>query len=695
MNDDRLRSLSDTSDEDESENQTENENKRRRCVFIYVGRNSEKLKQGNDTVTQHMVIDSCVSVIGKSAFQDCQRLVEVIAMDGLTSICESAFESCTALKKILVPDTVVEVGNRAFALCSALRDVEFPKFGSLSCIGEEAFLQCSSLQFFPVPSSVAFIKARAFQQCTELAKVLFEEELDGMNKSLLICIGDGAFEECESLGEVCLSANVMLLGKRAFTGCRSLQDADLSKTKLTVIEEMTFSHCRWLQTAKMPPTLGKILSDGFASCRHLSELVLNEGLKVIGQHAFCDCDSLIKFPTPSTLEVIGQDAFSGCGELKDIPVSQNLKSLGGSAFYQCHKLSTKMSIPAAASIEGGTFFNCYSLVELQLAIGLQRIEDDALRNCTGLMGVSLPMTVKKIGSSSFSGCISLLVVEMSKHCSEWMEWGDHAFFGCDSLMNISIRSSEGSGTKNPLYANNKNEGDFFDGCEEKDQLFDNVAESLLNRYSNLPVHEACYHDSETMGDELTQKILDLQASGEKEELVDRFGLTPFHVFATSANLREDLLTVLLDHYPIELLFQKDKQNNTMMDYLLIDQRCTKSIPLIKMILNRIKAYLSSVGLEKKWEMKRCHKILSEDGWADSYFDRLAAMQELREVVEYVTRIEVTSILELALWKRMSQCHSVKSVGRVKCGANVVIPNVMAYGSTEGPVERDPFREPDW
>mmetsp|Transcript_4159 Transcript_4159/g.9750 ORF Transcript_4159/g.9750 Transcript_4159/m.9750 type:complete len:728 (-) Transcript_4159:122-2305(-) len=725
MDTNRLRSLSDAEDEDEHEHEHEHENKRRRNIFVYQGGYSEGLA-GSEALT-HILIDSYATVICKSVFRNCQRLVEVDFRDGaeLKSIRERAFESCTALEKVSVPSTVTEVGKRAFACCLSLHQVEFPKFG-LFCIGEEAFLECSSLEFFPVPSTVAFIKARAFQKCTDLVKVDFEEERDGMNKTLLSlsCIGEEAFDECHSLREFCLSSNVMSLGKAAFRCCESLQNADLSKTKLSVIDEITFLACRTLELVRMPSTLEKILFGAFDQCEILGMVTLNEGLKVIGDGAFAGCEALTKVSTPATLEVVGKDAFSGCYALTDVPLSEKVMSIGEAAFWSCRKLTTKMSIPSAVpSIDKETFWNCSLLAELKLAIGLQRIEDDALQCCTSLIAVSLPVTMQRIGSCSFAGCISLLVVEMSKRCSESMEWGESAFWGCDSLVNISVSSAEGTGTigsipnstfnrcwnllparhthfesdpEHPLYEDA--DGCFDDGHREKDQLFDNLAQSLQNRYSNLPVHEACYHDSDTKVDELVQKIRDTRASAEKEELFDRFGFTPFHVFATSANLRADVLEVLLNYYPIQLLWRKDRQNNTMMDYLLLDQRCVKSIPRIKVVLKPIMAYLSSLGLENKWKLKACREIVSEDDWEGGYCDRYQAMSELRKVVNFCTRIEGSSILELALWKRMSECRSTednqKSTARVKCGANMVIPNVMAYVSNEEPVERDPFREVD-
>mmetsp|Transcript_33251 Transcript_33251/g.80381 ORF Transcript_33251/g.80381 Transcript_33251/m.80381 type:complete len:271 (+) Transcript_33251:2-814(+) len=195
---------------------------------------------------------------------------------------------------------------------------------------------------------------------------------------------------------------------------------------------------------------------------------------------------------------------------------------------------------------------------------------------------------------------------------------------------------------------------------------------------------------------------------------DKTGFTPFHVIATSASLRPDLLQSLLDQqqhqqqeYPINvLLAQKDKRGKTMMDYLLFN-RSKKAIPLIQMIFTRtVVATISKWGscsscsCLNRWKtdlVTRVESSSSSSGsscWdADGRTRRMVLNDILQRLVSY-TKLEATSVLELALWKMsITQQQQQQTSGggqeekqndddrsgcRVVSGANVVIPNVTSF-----------------
>ena len=78
--------------------------------------------------------------------------------------------------------------------------------------------------------------------------------------------------------------------------------------------------------------------------------------------------------------------------------------------------------------------------------------------------------------------------------------------------------------------------------------------------------------------------------------------------------------------------------------------------------------------------------IEEDWWeAEREFAIRSRRQSLKEVVtlfEQLTMIEVTSLLELGLWKQSSVGSDITTAGRergrMKCGAEVVIPNVIGF-----------------
>ena len=129
--------------------------------------------------------------------------------------------------------------------------------------------------------------------------------------------------------------------------------------------------------------------------------------------------------------------------------------------------------------------------------------------------------------------------------------------------------------------------DFFSGChllkEHRDD--EGVPYGIRDRFSNLPVHDACYNASTTTVDELARA---LDSCNLQDNVTDAYGMTPFHVTATSVKLRSDFTKLLVDRYPLEILSYKDRQGRTMMDCLLM-HKSTKAIPLIKVVLHHLLA----------------------------------------------------------------------------------------------------------
>ena len=72
---------------------------------------------------KNTIIPNNVTIIGESAFYDCDGLTAINIPEGVTSIGESAFYKCTGLTKVAIPISVADIGNRAFDGCSDLRSL--------------------------------------------------------------------------------------------------------------------------------------------------------------------------------------------------------------------------------------------------------------------------------------------------------------------------------------------------------------------------------------------------------------------------------------------------------------------------------------------------------------------------------------------------------------------------------------------
>ncbi|CAJ1955693.1 unnamed protein product [Cylindrotheca closterium] len=100
-----------------------------------------------------------------------------------------------------------------------------------------------------------------------------------------------------------------------------------------------------------------------------------------------------------------------------------------------------------------------------------------------------------------------------------------------------------------------------------------MASALMHRFDNFPIHKKYYHASVTTIDELAREIeLSMQSSQEgntttSDHLVDPFGMAPFHFLLSAANCRTDLLQVLLNAYPPNVIGWKDVNGKTAIEYL--------------------------------------------------------------------------------------------------------------------------------
>lgn len=156
---------------------------------------------------------------------------------------------------------------------------------------------------------------------------------------------------------------------------------------------------------------------------------------------------------------------------------------------------------------------------------------------------------------------------------------------------------------------------------------ENMVKRLCDRYSNLPVHKLCYHSSRTTVEEL-KKVLDAEKNAIKEgqNLVDCFGLTPFHIVAASANPRPDLFQCLLDDYPQTVLDHKNKGDQTMCEYLLENSSSTAS-QLIRLVLQKyvLEALNTQrLGKSRKAELFRRFEAIQSDDDIETRRHRVAS-----------------------------------------------------------------------
>ena len=141
---------------------------------------------------------------------------DIVLPPSLEVIGNSAFEKCDNLMEVNLPPNVEVIGNRAFSECRNLANVSFPS--NLATIGESAFSECSNLANVSFPSNLATIGERAFESCERLTSI----DLSSCNE--LREIPRQCFSICSSLEKVVLPRNLESMKEQVFFRSLSLRD---------------------------------------------------------------------------------------------------------------------------------------------------------------------------------------------------------------------------------------------------------------------------------------------------------------------------------------------------------------------------------------------------------------------------------------------------------------------------------------
>ena len=420
-----------------------------------------------------LVVDTCVSTIGDSAFFNCTGLEDVTlknngmigksAFRGSSTknpatyrisnvgvISESAFADCTFMQNLTIDTCVTTISQYAFQNCSRLEDVTLQNNGPIEvkafedsstknpatyrirnagAIRLNAFLNCSSMQTLTIDTCVTNIDQYAFRYCTGLEDVTINN--NGT-------IGEKAFEGSSQGNPATYRINnTGYIFKSAFANCTSMNKLIID-TCVWAIRRGAFQKCTGLEdvTIKNNGDIGEIAFEGSSTQNPATYRISNIGQ--IRDTAFANCTAMTKLVIDSSVTTIRQSAFQNCTALEDVTINNNGtieknafegSSQGNPATYRINN---------AGVIGISAFANCSSLLKLRLGNKVTEIGARAFENCVLLDSLTLPDSVTKIGYVSFSNCQNLAFV---KFCDKLSSIGEAAFADCKSIPNLFIPKS--------------------------------------------------------------------------------------------------------------------------------------------------------------------------------------------------------------------------------------------------------------
>lgn len=295
-------------------------------------------------------------------------------------------------------------------------------------------------------------------------------EVDG-EKLDVVKLGDGIFENNDSLNSVTIGAGITEIGEKAF------YDADnmvcvLTSEELTTIGDEALRSCDNLNSIILESAITTVGTDVFLDCPKLTvwceegtvgynyllengiefELIIENTTPTIikdgpvtyyvqnGEAIAIDCDhSVTEVVLPATVEgypvVEIRDTFKGCILLETVVLPNSLRTISRDSFYACEKL-VSVNIPESVTFIGQSVFTyCISLESIEIPDSVKFMDFHVFTYCEKLKSVKFPSGIATIPAETFYGCISLETIVIPDTVTSIAA---DAFYDCRSLRSVTL-----------------------------------------------------------------------------------------------------------------------------------------------------------------------------------------------------------------------------------------------------------------
>ena len=402
--------------------------------------------------------EAITDVFGAKYSKDWKKLLSGVDIngykirEGTTVICDRAFWRDEAyleligwweesLQEISIPNSVTSIGDHAFGGCSSLREISIPN--SVTHISGNPFAGCNCFvksfsKYFIFENNVLYNADK-----TTLIAFISKQETFSIPNSVT-GIGDSAFSLCSSLQEITIPNTVTNIGNSAFSRCCSLQKIAIPNS-VTNISDHAFNECRSLRKITIPNSVTSIGDSAFRECSSLQRIAIPNSVKSIGDSAFRECSSLQRIAIPNSVKSIGDRAFLRCESLQEISIPSSVTHINGNPFSYCNCIVKSFS--KHFIFENNVLYNADKttliafISEQETFIipnSVTSIGNSAFYGCESLQEISIPNSVTSIGDHAFSFCRSLQKISIPDSVTSI---GDSAFYVCESLQEISIPNS--------------------------------------------------------------------------------------------------------------------------------------------------------------------------------------------------------------------------------------------------------------
>ncbi len=439
-----------------------------------------------------VVLPDSVIRICEYAFNECEGLTAVNIGNGVGSIGEGAFMGCSALSSLTLGNSLIEICESAFYGCDRLANVNIPS--STEFIGKDAFFGTGltsatfgNTQGWQIQKGNRFETVDNLDDTANAATLLKNSVLmnpegysdydwetpsntltytlsnDGTyytvtgtttksiatavirskyNGKPVTSIGQSAFYECSKLTGITIPDSVTSIWNSAFEGCSSL-------TSITVaVDNQNYSSQDGILYNKAKTKFVHVPKaiKGAVTIPEGITSIWGYGNYSYSSSAFGECSSLTSITIPNSVTSIERYAFYGCSSLTSITIPNGVTSIGHYAFYGCSSLTIYCEAASAPSEWDSSWkYDCPVVWDCKNnskdANGYEYSVIDGIRYS---LKDGIAIVVNQPSNIKTANIPNSVTNKNSNYSVTSIE--ESAFFGCSSLMSITVAAD------NPNYS---------------------------------------------------------------------------------------------------------------------------------------------------------------------------------------------------------------------------------------------------